>query len=108
MKILVIVLSFLTSISSCRKQSSQFRYYGEVIAQPNYCTSSKGYPFIIKYSKNNTTDTVITITLPIQYKFIGQKIKFEMRELNFQDERIACTSLFIIPQQVVICNVSQQ
>ncbi|MEO6330262.1 MAG: hypothetical protein ABIO55_15115 [Ginsengibacter sp.] len=75
---------------------------GEVISQPNYCTSSTGFPFIIKYlDKMNHSDTIITITLPIQFKFIGQKIEFEMRELTLQDERIACTNLFDIPKQTI-------
>ena len=48
------------------------------------------------------SDTIITITLPIQNKFIGQKIKFEIRDLTSQDERIACVNLFDIPKQVII------
>lgn len=108
MKTLAIVLAFLISVGSCKKHSNPIRYYGEVISQPNYCTSSTGYPFIIQYSNNNTVDTIITITLPTQYKFIGQKIQFEMRELNAQDERVLCTNLFTVPRQVVIYNVSYQ
>ena len=96
-------------IWSCRKKIDSVRYKGEVISQPNYCTSSTGFPFIIKYlNGNNILDSSITINLPTQYKFIGQKITFEMRELNSQDEKIACTNLFIIPKQMVIFNVSQQ
>ena len=48
-----------------------------------------GFPFIIKYlDKMDHSDTIITITLPIQYKFISQKIKFEFPELTSQDEKI--------------------
>lgn len=102
---LVLTIIFL----SCKKEKNKIIYKGEVISQPNYCTSGKGFPFVIKYLNGmNNSDTVITITLPIQFKFIGQKIKFETRELNSKDERLACTDLFDIPKQVVIFNVSPQ
>lgn len=100
-------LALLIMLSSCTKKNSTFIYKGVVISQPNYCTSGTGFPFIIKYiDKMNRSDSIITATLPIQYKFIGQKIKFEMRDLISQDERIACTNLFNIPKQVIIFNVS--
>ena len=102
-------LAFSIIFLCCKKEKEKIIYTGEVISQPNYCTSSTGFPFIIKYlDKMSHSDTIITITLPIQYKFIGQKIKFEIRDLTSQDERIACTNLFIIPKQVIIFNVSQQ
>ena len=105
----LLALAFTMIFFCCKKEKDKIIYTGEVISQPNYCTSSKGFPFIIKYlDKKNHSDTVITITLPIQYKFIGQKIKFEIRDLTSQDERIACTDLFDIPKQVIIFNVSQQ
>lgn len=102
-------LAFSIIFLCCKKEKEKIIYAGEVISQPNYCTSSTGFPFIIKnLDKMNHSDTIITITLPIQYKFIGQKIKFEIRDLTTQDERIACTDLFDIPKQVIIFNVSQQ
>lgn len=102
-------LAFITISFCCKKENHKIMYTGEVISQPNYCTSSTGFPFIIKYlDKIDHSDTIITITLPIQYKFIGQKIKFEIRDPTTQDERIACTDLFDIPKQVIIFNVSQQ
>lgn len=102
-------LAFTIMSVCCKKEKDKIIYTGEVISQPNYCTSSTGFPFIIKYlDKMDHSDTIITITLPIQYKFIGQKIKFEFRELTSQDEKIACTDLFDIPKQVIIFNVSQQ
>lgn len=90
-----------------KKENDKTMYKGEVISQPNYCTSGTGFPFIIKYIDSmNHSDSIITITLPIQYKFINQKIEFEMRNLTSQEETIACTNLFTIPKQVVIFNVS--
>lgn len=103
----LLLLAFVMALFSCKKENDKIMYKGEVISQPNYCTSSTGFPFIIKYLDNmNHSDSIITITLPIQYKFISQKIKFEMRNLTSQDERIACTNLFNVPKQVVIFNVS--
>ena len=86
-------LAFSIIFLCCKKEKEKIMYTGEVISQPNYCTSSTGFPFIIKYlDKMSHSDTIITITLPIQYKFIGQKIKFEIRDLTSQDERIACAN----------------
>ena len=102
-----LLLVFVIGVFSCKKENDKIIYQGEVITQPNYCTSSTGFPFIISYtSATNQIDSFITTTLPIPYKFIGQKIKFEKRELNSQDEKIACTNLFGIPKQLVIFNVS--
>ena len=102
-------LAFSIIFLCCKKEKEKIIYSGEVISQPNYCTSSTGFPFIIKYlDKMNYSDTIITISLPIQYKFIGQKIKFEIRDLTSGDERIACTALFTTPKQAIIFNVSQQ
>lgn len=106
---ILLALAFSVVLFCCKKEKDKIIYSGEVISQPNYCTSSTGFPLIIKYlDEINHSDTIITITLPIQYKFIGQKIKFQIRNLTSQDERIACTNLFDIPRQVIIFNVSQQ
>jgi hypothetical protein len=106
---IVLSLAFTILLFCCKKENDKFKFKGEVISQPNYCTSSTGFPFVVKYlGRMNQSDTIITTTLPIQYKFIGQKIEFEMRNLTSQDERIACTNLFAIPNQVVILNVSPQ
>jgi hypothetical protein len=94
---------------ACEKRVEKVIYNGEVVSQPNYCTSSTGFPFIIRYSdKFNSTDSIITVTLPTQYKFLGQKIKFELQNLTSQDERIACTNLYNIPRQAIIFNVLPQ
>ena len=96
----------LLILLSCRKETDKIKIKGEVISQPNYCTSSTGFPFIIRFtSTTNQIDSFITTTLPVPYKFIGQKIEFEVRELNSQDEKIACTDLFGIPRQAVIFNI---
>ena len=101
------VFSALLFLLSCSKGTDKVKIKGEVIRQPNYCTSSTGFPFIIKYTTiTNQVDSFITTTLPVSYKFIGKKIEFEMREFNSQDEKIACTNLFGIPKQAVIFNVS--
>ena len=103
----LLLLAFAIGFFACKKENDKTMYKGEVVSQPNYCTSGTGFPFIIKYlDKINHSDSVITITLPVQYKFINQKIEFEMRNLTSQDERIACTDLFNIPKQVLIFNVS--
>lgn len=100
-------LVLLMVFFACTKSNEKFIYKGEVTSQPNYCTSSTGFPFIIKYiDKMNRSDSIITTTLPIPYKFIGQKLKFEMREPTSQDEGLACTLLFTTPKQMVIFNVS--
>jgi hypothetical protein len=97
---------FLLILLSCGKETNNIKYKGEVISQPNHCTCSTGYPFIIKYTTTaNKIDSFITTTLPTPYKFLGQKIEFEMRELSSPDEKIACTNLFGIPKQSVIFNV---
>ena len=101
-----LLLVLIVGLVSCKKENNKI-HYGEVASQPNYCTSSTGFPFVIKYtSTTNQIDSFITTTLPIQYKFKDQRIKFEIRELNSQEERIACTYLFDIPKQLVIFNVS--
>jgi hypothetical protein len=59
----------------CSKSDNPIRYKGEVVSQPTYSTSSAGFPFIIKYmTKDNHMDSVITITLPTQYKSQGKKL----------------------------------
>jgi hypothetical protein len=106
---ILLSLSVAIIFFCCKKEKDKIVYMGEVISQPNYCTSSTGFPFIIKYlDRTNHSDSIITTTLPTQYKFIGQKIKFELRKLTSQDEGIACTDLFSIPRQVIIFNVSPQ
>lgn len=103
-----LLLACLT-FSSCKKSNTSIRYKGEVSSQPNYCTCSTGFPFIIKYTSSaNVQDSIITTTLPVQYKLIGQKIEFSMRELNTQDERIVCNGLYTVPKQVVIFDVKSQ
>ena len=103
----LVLLVLVIGLFSCKKENDKIVYEGQVIRQPNSCTSSTGFPFIINYTTTtNQIDSFITTTLPIPYKFIGQKIKFEIRELNSQEERIACTALFVTPKQAVIFNVS--
>jgi hypothetical protein len=107
MNITSLVAATLVILLSCSKSSTKKIYKGEVVRQPNYCTSGTGYPFIIKYTNSgNSIDSFITATLPTPHKFLGQKIQFEFRELTERDERIACTNLFSIPKQFVIFNVS--
>lgn len=97
----------LLILPSCDKGTAKVKFRGEVIHQPNYCTSGTGFPFIIKYTTtSNLTDSFITTTLPTQYKFIGQKIEFEMREPTSHDAGLAYTLLFTIPKQMIIFNVS--
>ena len=103
----LVLLVLVVGLFSCKKENDKVVYEGQVVGQPNSCTSSTGFPFIINYTTTtNQKDSIITITLPIPFKFIGQKIKFEIRDLNSQDERIACTDLFVMPKQAVIFNVS--
>lgn len=97
------------AFSSCKKSDTTIQYKGEVSGQPNYCTSSTGFPFVIKYVRSsNIQDSLITITLPVEHKFIGQKIEFNIRNLTSQDERIVCDGLHTMPKQVVIFNVKPQ
>jgi hypothetical protein len=106
---LVANLIIVTFFLSCSKNNNNNVYDGEVIRQPNYCTASTGFPFIIQFTnQENDVDSLITTTLPSQYKFIGQKIKFEFRDLNPFDERLACSTLFSIPKQKFIFNVENQ
>ncbi len=103
----LILIVLVVGLFSCKKENEKVVYKGQVVGQPNSCTSSTGFPFIIYYTTiTNQKDSLITTTLPIPFKFIGQKIEFEIRDLNSQDERIACTALFIMPKQAVIFNVS--
>jgi hypothetical protein len=94
---------------SCSKSDNPIRYKGEVVSQPNYCTSSTGFPFIIKYLNTaNPMDSIITTTLPTQYKLLGLKIEFSERDVTSQDEVLLCNDLYNIPKQVVVFNVKSQ
>lgn len=106
MKFTKLLLACSLLFLACSKSKIPIRYKGEVIQQPNYCTSSTGFPFIIKYTNEfQKSDSVITINLPTQYKFIGQKIEFEMRDTTASDEKIICNGLFTVPRQVILLNV---
>ncbi|MDP1764792.1 MAG: hypothetical protein Q8L07_12995 [Sediminibacterium sp.] len=105
----ILLLSVLILTFACSKKDNAIVYKGEVIRQPNSCTSGAGFPFIIKYvNTNNQVDSFITTTLPIPYHFLNTKIVFEIRETRSSDEKIACTDLISIPKQMVIYNVSPQ
>lgn len=106
MKIINLLFACFIFFFACSKSKSPIRYKGEVVQQPNYCTSSTGFPFIIKYiNEFQNFDSVVTINLPTQYKFIGQKIEFEMRDITVRDEKLICNGLFTIPRQVILLNV---
>ena len=101
---MVIAVSF--TVLSCEKENSEGPIYiGEVIQQRNDCTGSTGFPFIIKYSQGNEIDSLITLTLPTEFKLIGTRITIQMRNLNSTDEIIPCNSLSTHPNQKIIFNV---
>ena len=105
---ILIVCSLLLAFS-CHKPDSATRYKGKIISQPNFCTSATGYPFIIEYTNSsNIADSFITATLPAAFKILGQRIQFEIREPHDGDEYLVCTGPYIILQQFVIHNVSNQ
>ena len=105
----ILIVCFLLLALSCHKPNNSLPYIGKVIHQPNYCTSAKGYPFIIEYiNSSNVLDSFITATLPASSKILGQRIQFEIREPHDGDEYLVCGWLYIIPRQFVIYNVSNQ
>src|SRR3979411_504829 len=108
-RIIILMICFSLHAVSCHKPNNSTRYIGKIISQPNYCTSATGYPFIIEYTNNsNVLDSFITATLPAEFKILGQRIQFNIRELRPGDEYIACLGLYAFPNQLVIYNVSNQ
>ena len=104
-----LIVCFLLLALSCHKPNDSPRFHGKVISQPNHCTSGTGYPFIIECTNSlNILDSFITATLPAEFKILGQRIQFDVREPRDGDEYIVCTGPYIIPHQFVIYNVSNQ
>ena len=102
------IVTILLSSFSCRKNSPEF-FNGTVDRQINSCTGSTGFVFIIKYSdQNNREDSLSTLTLPIQFKLSGTKIKFQIRDLSNADDIMVCNAMIIPPKQKVIYNVKTQ
>ena len=103
----ILIVCVLLLAFSCHKLNNSTRYKGKIISQPNYCTSSTGYPFIIEYTNSsNVLDSFITATLPAEFKILGQRIQFEIREPHEGDEYLVCTGPYIILHQFVTYNVS--
>jgi hypothetical protein len=108
MKFFFFISAVLLTFLSCRKNSPEF-FKGSVDRNINSCSGSTGYVFIIKYiTKNNTEDSLSTLTLPTQFKLSGTKINFQMRNLSNTDEVMFCNTMITPPKQKVIYNVKPQ
>ena len=103
-----LIATILLSSFSCRKNFPEL-FNGTVYRETNDCSGNTGFVFIIKYiNENNTQDSLSTLTLPTQFKLPGNKIKFQMRDLNSTDEVMFCNAMIIAPKQKVIYNVKSQ
>lgn len=61
--------------------------------------STKEKPISFFSQKFLSEDTIITITLPEEFKKNGIELSFNMRDVVTGDETIPCKQLFIIPKQ---------
>lgn len=103
-------ISLIFTTSGCKKNTTTaVEYKGEVIRGINDCNTAKGFPYIIAYTtKYNTTDTILTASLPSSLKINGTKIIFKINETIYSDEVIVCNSNVIPPAQKSIFDIKSQ
>ncbi|MCF6351903.1 MAG: hypothetical protein L3J06_02730 [Cyclobacteriaceae bacterium] len=100
-----IILVGLCCIWGCADQVAPKCYTGTVIDEYTYCNIlSKEVPYLIIVDNSADYDTILTPTLPNQYKIIGERIYF-----NIQDSRdtMTCLNIVVPPLLVDLHNVSK-
>lgn len=106
--LVAISIFIFSTLLSCDKKDNSPIYEGQILRQTTDCTSSKGYPFIIKVVNSPLYDSFYTSTLPnVFWPSIGKKINFRIREYANGENDITCNTQIIGPKYFVIYDVSQ-
>ncbi len=90
----LMAFSLLIAFSvSCKETKDEVTYKGVVKRKTVDCTSSLGFPVIIKVYNSLEYDSIYTATLPENYYTIGSELEFKMRPLKTEDELSFVTQL---------------
>lgn len=98
-----ILLTFL--FNACKKDDSP-KHIGEVKNQTNDCTSSNGFPFLIKVYDTPLYDSFFTTSLPKEYWKVGEEINFRVREHTSNDAFINWNTNIAKPKFYIVYDVS--
>lgn len=103
-----IYIFIISVLVSCNKKDNSPIYEGEILRQTTDCTSSKGFPFIIKVTSSPLYDSFYTSTLPnVFWPSIGKKINFRIRKYSNGENDITCNTQIIGAKYYVIYDVTQ-
>jgi hypothetical protein len=103
-KLIPFILVGFCCILGCVEKVVPKCYTGTVIKEyPDCNILSKGVPYLISINNSSDYDTILTPTLPDQYKVVGEKIYFNIKD---SQDTITCLNLVVPPVLVDIQNVS--
>lgn len=108
-KVQLMAFSMLIAFSlSCKETNDEVTYKGVVKRKTADCTSSLGFPVVIKVYNSLEYDSIYTATLPENYQAVGSELEFKMRPLKTEDEFTLCNTTIMNPKLMVVYDVRQR
>ncbi|RWU07377.1 hypothetical protein [Pedobacter chitinilyticus] len=105
-KVQLMAFSMLIAFSlSCKETNDEVTYKGVVKRKTVDCTSSLGFPVVIKVYNSLEYDSIYTATLPENYQAVGSELEFKMRPLKTEDEFTLCNTTIMNPKLMVVYDV---